>query len=118
MADRELLLRQVANGQTAGAYPASAPPPIQPWNDFDPTEVNDYCLAVKLIAEILMDDEWHDKLDIIEEVEEELELPRDTIKKLIYYLRIHGDIRLSGEDIRLTTRWRGWHPADAMGGAA
>jgi hypothetical protein len=33
------------------------------------------------------------------------------VKKLLYYLKIHGDVRQNGADIRLTTRWRGWRPS-------
>jgi hypothetical protein len=33
------------------------------------------------------------------------------VKKLLYYLKIHGDVRQNGANIRLTTRWRGWRPS-------
>lgn len=93
------------------AYPASDPPPILPWNDFRLDEVNDKSLAAKLIAEILQDDEWHHRDDIVEEVEHELELPRKVILSLLNSFRAHGDIRAdhtAPEWLRLTTRWRNY----------
>lgn len=93
------------------AHPAHDPPPILPWNDFRMDEVNDKSLAVKLIAEILQDDEWHHREDIVEEVEYELEIPRKAILGLLNSFRAHGDIRAdhtAPEWLRLTTRWRGY----------
>lgn len=93
------------------ARPAIDPPPILPWNDFRTDEINDKALAVKLIAEILQDDEWHHRDDICEEVEYELELPRKATLNLLNSFRAHGDIRAdhtAPEWLRLTTRWRGY----------
>lgn len=93
------------------AHPAFDPPPILPWNDFRIDEITDKALAVKLIAEILQDDEWHHREDIIEEVEYELELPRKAVLSLLNSFRAHGDIRAdhtAPEWLRLTTRWRGY----------
>lgn len=90
------------------AHPALEPPPILPWNGFDTSQINDRSLAVKLIAEILMDDEWHHREDVIAEVVYELELHASAVARLIYYLRIHGDVRADEEWLRLTTRWRNW----------
>lgn len=92
------------------AHPALEPPPILPWNGFDTDQTNDRSLAVKLIAEILMDDEWHHREDVINEVVYELELHPSAVSRLIYYLRIHGDIRQDEEWLRITTRWRNWSP--------
>lgn len=96
------------NGQS---WPAAQPPPILPWNNFD-TGLNDDGLAVKLIAEILQDDEWHFREDIVDEVVYECELTTKRTRKILYYLKVHGDVRELVDDegiwIRLTTRWRGW----------
>ncbi|BDY33186.1 hypothetical protein [Mycolicibacterium mageritense] len=96
------------------AYPAAAPPPILPWNNFDTTEDNDRARVILLIAEILQDDEWHYRDDVIAEITYEYELPRKAVSQILYHLRVHGDIRQTTDDegdwLRLTTRWRGWTP--------
>lgn len=101
------------SADTDVAHPAFDPPPIMPWNDFDFSleGATDKALAVKLIAEILQDDEWHHRDDIVEEVEEELELPRKATLHLLTNLRAHGDVRAdhtAPEWLRLTTRWRNY----------
>lgn len=108
------------DADTDVAYPAHDPPPILPWNDFRLEEADDKSLAVKLIAEILQDDEWHHREDIVEEVEAELELPRKVTLKLLTNLRSHGDVRAdhtAPEWLRLTTRWRSYRaekPAEQL----
>lgn len=98
------------------AYPACAPPPIMPWNDFQFDPPTDRALSVRLIAEILMDDQWHPLEDILEEVTYELELTDAQARKLITQLKSHGDVRQDNrENIRLTTRWRGWKPPETTG---
>ena len=93
------------------AYPACAPPPIMPWNDFQFDPPNDRVLSVRLIAGILMDDQWHPLGEIVDEVMYELELTGAQARKLITHLKSHGDLRQDNrENIRLTTRWRGWKP--------
>lgn len=95
-----------------GTCPALSPPPILPWNKFDTDREDDYADAVFLIAEILMDDEWHSKTDVVEEVMYELEFTRKAVLKLIGLIKSHGDIRQDGDEIRLTTRWKGWQDPD------
>ncbi|MFV8160669.1 hypothetical protein ACNQVK_00700 [Mycobacterium sp. 134] len=91
------------------AYPAFEPPPIVPWNDFQFVPPNDHALSVLLIAEILMDDQWHPLEDVIDEIVYELELSDSQARKLITHLKSHGDVRQDNrQNIRLTTRWRGW----------
>lgn len=92
------------------AHPAAQPPPILPWNGFDASEVNDRSLAVRLIAEILQDDEWHHRNDVIDEVVDECGIHIKGAAKLLSYLRSHGDVRFDGEWVRLTTRWQNWAP--------
>ncbi|UCN12810.1 MULTISPECIES: nucleoside/nucleotide kinase family protein [Mycobacterium avium complex (MAC)] len=92
------------------AYPAFTPPPISPWNDYQFVPPNDHALSVLLIAEILMDDQWHPLEDVVGEVMYELELTDAQARKLITHLKSHGDVRQDNrQNIRLTTRWRGWN---------
>lgn len=88
--------------------PALAPPPIMPWNGFDTTQENERNIAVEVIAEILQDDQWHLKTDVISEVLDEADLSATAVSKLLASLKSHGDIRQNDDHIRLTTRWQGW----------
>lgn len=97
------------------AYPAYAPPPISPWNDFQFAPPNDQALSVLLIAEILMDDQWHPLEEVVDEVMYELELTDGQARKLITHLKAHGDVRQDNrQNIRLTTRWRRWNRPDSV----
>lgn len=93
-----------------GTCPALEPPPIVPWNGFDIDSEGDVPEAILLISEIVMDDEWHPKVAVVDEVVYELELPHERVRKLLNQLKAHGDIRQDGDEIRMTTRWKGWAP--------
>jgi hypothetical protein len=90
--------------------PAYDPPPLLPWNGFtfEPLDdrYDDVGLAVKLIAEILQDDDWHHRDDVIDTVVWELELSHKSVAKLITNMKAHGDIRSDDDHLRLTTRWQ------------
>lgn len=98
-----------AANPTGVPHPCSAPPPIMPANSYVRQE-DDYALALDLVAEILMDDEWHHIEDICDEVEWECELSPTATRKMLRRLQAHGDVRRDDEWVRLTTRWKSWSP--------
>lgn len=102
-----------ADNPTQGTSPALSPPPIKPSNTFEPRD-DEATLVVQLLAEILMDDEWHHLEDVLDEVDWELEYPRSATKKLIARLQSHGDVRRDAEWIRLTTRWKAYSAPEVV----
>lgn len=99
---------------TQGTHPAFSPPPIMPRNEFQARPDDDCTMAVQLIAEILMDDEWHHLDDIVDELEWELEYPQKAARKLMMRLQSHGDVRRDEEWFRLTTRWKGYRAPEVV----
>ncbi|DAZ90127.1 Uncharacterised protein [Mycobacteroides abscessus subsp. bolletii] len=112
--------------QLTGPQPALSPPPIKPWRDFDLSRNNDYTRLIRLIAELLMDDQWHTKDEVFEEAHlAGLALCDKTIGSVIDQLRAYGDVRgwnrgrRAGTMLRIAGRWRGWedvHPCPTCGG--
>lgn len=92
-------------------HPAAAPPPLLPWNGFDLDAENGTAWAVTLLAEILMDDEWHRVDDVVDELMDECGLTKTHARFVLKYVRSHGDLRRDDRGwIRLTTRWQDWQP--------
>lgn len=95
------------------AYPCTEPPPIKPCNGFDINAEHDRSLACRIIAELLADDEWHTREEIDDELQYELDWPREWIRKMLGNLKSHGDIRTDNiGNYRLTTRWRDYPNGD------
>lgn len=89
------------------AYPATEPPPLKLYNEFDTEADTEVAEAVRIIAEILQDDEWHDTHEVLDELDYELDFTAKGARKLIMYLKSHGDVRSNDQgQLRITTRWR------------
>jgi hypothetical protein len=88
-------------------------PELMPWNGFRVDEPTPYATACRQVAEILADDEWHARKEVVDTVAASCpELKRGSVNTLISKLLGHGDIRTdpgrprNDQLIRLTTRWR------------
>jgi hypothetical protein len=85
-----------------------------PRNNFDLDARNDTALGAKLLAEILMDDEWHHVDDVVDELMDECGLTLRGARSLLKSVRSHGDLRRDERGwLRLTTRWQDWNPEAA-----
>lgn len=80
-------------------------PLLAPWNGFDFDGDSQFSTAVRTIANLLSDDEWHLVTDVVEVAVNVSKLRWKTVRDLVDSLRDHGDVRISRKKIRLTTRF-------------